>query len=44
VEGVQIGDADRLALPLRLEQVDLARELKAAVDLLAAQPKGLLSG
>ena len=44
VEGVQFGDADRLAVPFGLEEVDLASELEAAVDLFAAQAKGFLRG
>ena len=40
VEGVQLGDADGLAMPFGFEQVGLASELEAAVDLLAAKTKG----
>ena len=44
MEGVQLGDTDRLAVPFGLKEIDLASELEAAVDLLAAQAKGLLGG
>jgi hypothetical protein len=41
---VQLGDADRLTAPFGFEEVGLASELEAAVDLLTAQPEGLLRG
>lgn len=42
MEGVQLGDAHRLAVPLCLDKVGLASELEAPVDLLSPQPKRLL--
>src|SRR6202020_1274326 len=44
VECMQIGDADRLAVPFSFEKVDLASEWEAPIDLLTAQAKGFLRG
>jgi hypothetical protein len=44
VERVQLGNADRLAVPFGLDKVDLASELEATVDLFSAQTEGLLRG
>ncbi|OWK24225.1 hypothetical protein AJ87_23580 [Rhizobium yanglingense] len=44
VEGVEIGNADWLAVPFGFQQIDVAAELEAAADLLAAQLERLLGG
>jgi hypothetical protein len=44
MEGMQLGDADGLAVPFGFEQIDFAAKLKAAVDLFAPQPEGFLRG
>ncbi len=42
MKGVQLGDADGLAVPFGFEKVDLAAKLEAAIDLFAPQPERVL--
>lgn len=44
VERMQIGDANWLTMPFSFQQIGLAAELEAAVDLLTAKAERLLSG
>ncbi len=44
MERVEIGNTDRLAVPFGLQQIGVAAELEATVDLLAAQSERLLGG